>query len=209
MDKSKVAVDTYNEIASIYSEEYFNDKSDLPYLDNFLSLLPSKARILDMGCGPGQFSKYLYDKGFEVEGIDLSENMLEIAKKEVPEVRFKLMDMRNLNYKSNSFDGLLVSYSLIHIASDDIPLTLKGFARILKPGGCAFFITQKGRPDHIVEEPLKKGQKMFINFFTPKRICSLLLKSGFTILSQKETKISDPNSLSRKVIYTIARKANN
>ena len=62
MDKSKLAVNTYNKIADVYTKEYFDDLSDAPFIDKFLELLPLKAKILDIGSGPGQFSKYIKEK---------------------------------------------------------------------------------------------------------------------------------------------------
>jgi len=160
MDKSKFAVSTYNKIADAYTKQYFNDLTDLPYIDKFLLKLPASAKILDIGCGPGTFTQYLQQKGFEVEGIDLSEEMIKIAKEKVPGVTFRLMDMRKLEYPDNSFGGLLVAYSLIHIPSEEIPSTLLGFKKVLKTGGYMMIIAQGGEPDKIVDEPLKEGEKI-------------------------------------------------
>lgn len=107
MDKSNFAVSTYNRIADLYANQYFEDLTDVPYIFKFLSLLPEKASILDVGCGPGQFTKYMLEKGYAVDSIDLSSKMIEVAQKRVPGGKFTLMDMRNLTFKTHSFDGLL------------------------------------------------------------------------------------------------------
>ena len=64
------------------------------------------------------------DKGFQVIGIDYSNEMLGTARNKVPDGSFRHMDMRELDFEEESFDGLLVAYSLIHIPSEDIPKTL-------------------------------------------------------------------------------------
>lgn len=207
MDKSKFAVSTYNKIASKYTQQYFDDLTDLPYIDKFLDKLPSKAKILDVGCGPGTFSKYLYSKGFIVEGVDLSDEMIKIAQKKVPGVNFRLMDMRKLSFENEYFDGLLVAYSLIHIPTEEIPTTIKGFYKILKPGGIVMIIAQKGLPDKIVDEPLKAGEKIFINFFTKERLINFLTQSGFEVTYQEEVSTKDVDSLSDMVIYTVAKRS--
>ena len=168
MNKSKLITSTYNKIADKYTQKYLDDLSDIPHIDKFLKYLPEKARVLDVGCGPGTFTRHLVKKGFEVEGIDSSSEMLRIAREKVPDIKFKLMDMRNLRYEENEFNGLLVAYSLIHIPSEEIPRTLDGFYRVLKSGGVILVIAQKGEQDRIVDEPLKKGEKIFINFFAKK-----------------------------------------
>jgi len=206
MDNTQLVISTYNKIAHKYTNKYFTDKTDFPYIDKFVSFLPKNSRILDIGCGPGTFSKYLINKGFKVEGIDLSEEMLKIARLKVSEVKFNLMDMRNLEYPINSFDGLIVPYSLIHIATEEIPKTLDGFNRILKQNGLILIIAQAGEPDRIVDETLIKGRKMFINFFTRKKLKDYLTNTGFEVIFQKEKQINDIDSFSDRVIYTIARK---
>jgi|SRR3990172_419921 len=206
MDQNKVAINTYNKIAKIYTKKYFEDFSDIKYIDRFLTYLSKKSKILDVGCGPGMSTKYLLNKDYIAEGIDLSLEMLRIAKEKNPEAMFTLMDMRKLNYKPDSFDGLLVSYSLIHIPSKDIPSTLKGFNKILKPNGYILIIVQKGRKDSIVNEPFNPDEKMFVNFFTIKRLTNYLEDAGFKIVFNKVVPIEDNDALSDTVIYIIAKK---
>jgi len=207
MDKSKLAVNTYNKIANTYTKEYFNDLSDASYIDRFLEILPSNSKILDVGSGPGQFSKYIKEKGFDVCGVDFSDKMVAIAKKKIPEVPFQKMDMRKLNFKPKTFDGLLVSYSLIHIPSNQIPETLKGFYRVLKPNGILEVIAQKGKANQVIDGPFLPTEKMFFNFFTKDRISKFLKKAGFEIIFQEEKPTQDPNSVGNLIIYTIVRKA--
>ena len=132
--------------------------------------------------------------------------MIKIAQQKVPNCKFQVMDMRHLTYGDHSFEALLSAYSLIHIPSEEILSTLKGFYRILKSGGVLGIITQAGEPDQLVDEPLKKGERIFINFFTPERLSNFLKESGLEIIYQKEFPTQDPDSLSSKVIYTIAKK---
>lgn len=205
-DKSKLAVNTYNKIAGVYTKEYFDDLSDAPYLDKFLKMLSSRSKILDIGSGPGQFSKYINERGFDVSGIDYSDEMVAIAKKKVPSVTFQKMDMRKLEFEPETFDALLVSYSLIHIPSNQIPSTLKGFNRVLKPNGYIEVIAQKGKANQVIDEPFMPTEKMFFNFFTKDRISKFLQKAGFGVVFQEEKPTQDPNSVGNKIIYTIARK---
>lgn len=206
MDKSKLAVDTYEKIAGKYAQQYFDDMADVPYIDKFLEKLPINGRILDVGSGPGQFAKHMTEKGFEVIGVDFSKEIVEIAKSKVPNVEFRHMDMRELDFTDNSFDGVFSAYSLIHISSEEVPATLLGFHRVLKAGGFVEIAVQKGEADKIIDEPFMPSEKMFFNFFTEERIANYLKEAGFTIESQEIMSIVDAETMSDKVIYTIARK---
>lgn len=206
VDENQMAVSTYNKIAKIYTDKYFNDKTDIPFIDKFISYLPKGAHVLDVGSGPGTFTKYLIEKDYNAEGIDLSDEMLHIARQKVPEATFIKMDMRHLTFDKESFDGLLVAYALIHIPTPDLQETLRGFYRVLKPNGYSLFIAQKGKPDQIVDEAFKPDEKMFFNFFTKERLNTLLTKAGFRVVVQEEHKSQDTESMSDTIIYTIAKK---
>lgn len=206
MDKNQTAITTYDKIADEYSKHYFDDLKDLPYIDRFLNRLPKNGKILDVGCGPGQFSKYMTDKGFVVTGVDFLNQMIEIAKTKAPAVEFRFMDMRKLEFDECSFDGLLSAYSLIHIPSDEIANTLNGFMKLLKSGGYLEIIVQKGRADRVVDEPLMPTEKMFINFFTIARLFGYLFAAGFNVIYSEEASLGDSESMSDKVIYAIAQK---
>lgn len=114
--------------------------------------------------------------------------------------------MRNLNFSDEYFDGLLVAYSLIHIPSEEIPTTLKGFYRVLKPGGHVEVIAQKGESDRTIDEPFMPSQKMFFNFFTKEKLGKLHSAAGFSIVYSHEGNSLDPDSVSDKILYVIGRK---
>src|SRR3974390_2519613 len=63
-----------------------------------LNELPSGARILDVGCGTGHLSKRLFDRGYLVTGIDISEDMLEYARLKLPQAEFQKADACDFHY---------------------------------------------------------------------------------------------------------------
>ena len=115
-------VDTYRKIAHTHTDLYFDISFDSEQVDKFLSYLPRKAKVLDIGSGPGNFTKYIFDKGFEIEGVDISPEMLQIAQEKVPGITFSYMDMRKLEFLDEHFDGIISAYSLIHIESADFEI---------------------------------------------------------------------------------------
>lgn len=199
-------VPTYQKIAKRYAALYFHDTGDHPYINQFLKLLPNGSRILDAGCGNGNYTQYILRSGYRCEGIDLSPAMLSIARDRVPGVKFTLMDMRRLDYSSQSFDGILAAYSLIHIPSAQLHETLSEFYRVLKDDGAILIIVQKGLSDRIRNEPLARGQKIFMNFFSVRRLTDYLIEAGFTVFNHTEKQIFDPDALSQSVIYMTAGK---
>ncbi len=93
---------TYNKIAEDWVKDHNKDDWWQEGTDTFLSLLPVGASLLDVGCGGGVKTKYISNKGYKVSGIDFSEKMIEIAKRELPELSFDVVDVYELDeYKKN------------------------------------------------------------------------------------------------------------
>jgi ubiquinone/menaquinone biosynthesis C-methylase UbiE len=195
--------DTYSKIAQIYADAFFNDTRDLPFIKQLAARLKPGDRVLDLGCGPGQFSKWLSEQGFAVEGIDNSPEMLAIARSKVPAVSFRQMDMRQLDFADHSFHAVLSAYSIIHIPSSELPGVLLEIRRVLKPGGLALFITQQGEPDRVVDDPLLEGTKVFVNFFAKNRLNQFLSDADFKMVAQGTGKEATAEVLSGTVIWTL------
>ena len=179
-EKKKTVIDDYDDIAQEYTEEFFKDTSDNKYIDKFLYSLDG-TKILDVGCGNGKDCKYILEKGFDINGIDLSVGMLKIAIEKVPNGNFEIMDMTNITYSEDSYDGIISNCSLFHIPSEELPKTLESFRRILKPNGKLLLILQEGNGETMVEEPYRPGVHIYMNYFSTEQIQSLLKEYGFSI----------------------------
>ena len=94
-------------------------------------------KVLELGCGTGLFTEKIYKatKANIIAG-DISEDLLEVARKKVPEVVFKLEDAMNLNYPEHTFDVVCGSSILHHL---DMEQCYKEILRVLKPGGRMVF----------------------------------------------------------------------
>ena len=73
--------------------------------------------------------------GYEVTGVDFSENMLRLATKNVPRAKFVEKNMTELDFETESFDGLTAFYSIIHVRKEKHFQLFRRFHRILKPEG--------------------------------------------------------------------------
>ena len=204
MDQSKQAVLVYEKIAKAYAK-VFNKLSD--HIDEFLRLIPEKGRILDAGCGIGTDSAYIKSRGFNVIGIDLSKEMLKLAKQKFPEINFKLMDIRELHFQPNSFDGIFASFSLIHIPKKEVFPILKKFYNMLKENGVIYIALHEGKPEEVfIDEPLYPDMKLFLNIFSYEEIKDLLIKSKFKIIRKYDRKPESNVELNFKKLFIIARK---
>lgn len=96
---------------------------------------PKAATLLEVGCGTGQFLVRLRDS-FDVEGLDVSPAMLEVARRRVPEVPLHVADMRAFDL-GRTFDAVLCLFSSIGymVTPDDLRTALATMAQHVAPGG--------------------------------------------------------------------------
>lgn len=91
--------------------------------------------IIDVGCGPGQWTHFLSEHNLEVEGIDPTPEFVVSAQRRYPDIRFRIGQAEHLRVDGETFGGILSWCSLIHTDPELIDSALTEFARCLRPGG--------------------------------------------------------------------------
>ena len=178
---SKLVEQGYNKIAVDYYSHRNLSKFNSE-LGKFVSLLSENPHVLDLGCGAGiPTAKFLTEKGIRVTGIDLSETMLNLARKNVPSADFIQMDMNDLKFNENTFDGIISVYALFHVPREKHFEIFKNVFRIMNAGG----ILMINVGTHESEGTSRFfGVPMFWSNFNPKTTLDLVKKVGFSIISE-------------------------
>ncbi len=102
--------------------------------------VPKTGKLLEMGCGAGNISLRLADRGYEVHGLDIAPTAIEWAQEQARErkleIDFRVGDVLDLkDYADESFDFVLDGHCLHCIIGDDRKLFLASAFRVLKPQG--------------------------------------------------------------------------
>lgn len=113
-------------------------RREAPFLEEVLGRGPDR-RLLDLGCGTGEHSRYLASQGFEVVGVDRSESMLAKAEEagSEPRVRFVRGDLKDLgSLVEGSFDGAIsLGNTLPHLSDrGELDAFLVGLRAHLRQG---------------------------------------------------------------------------
>jgi ubiquinone/menaquinone biosynthesis C-methylase UbiE len=98
-------------------------------------------RVLDVGCGTGRDSVHFAGRGFDVQAIDASTEMLRIARSRG--VRARQLPMQRLEARS-AYDGIWAAASLIHLPKSEIRGVLRRLMRALLPSGVLFISLKEG-----------------------------------------------------------------
>ena len=129
-----------------------------------------------MGCGPGlPITKELVDRGFNVTAIDISDTMIEAAKKNVPGVKYIRVSMTDIDF-DNEFDGVNSSYTMLCLNPDNYKKTAAKVARSLKKGGFFLLSLNEPSPDHIDGDNVAEliGEKLYSTPYTESEIREII-----------------------------------
>jgi SAM-dependent methyltransferase len=94
--------------------------------------------VLELGCGTGSFTRELARSGADVVAIDVSPELLEIARANcsAPNVQYQIQNAYALSYPEGAFDSIVGSSVLHHL---EIEAAIRDMYRVLKPGGTIYF----------------------------------------------------------------------
>ncbi|MCX6236781.1 MAG: class I SAM-dependent methyltransferase, partial [Bacteroidia bacterium] len=132
----------YSTLAEIYHEMYqhvFDYDKEFHFYDSILKAKNCQ-KILEIGCGSGMLARRFLENGYDYLGLDLFNEMLEIARREVKSDRFIQCDMRNLSF-DRQFDAILITGRSISYVTENKGIidTLTGVNRSLKDNGLFVF----------------------------------------------------------------------
>lgn len=104
-------------------------------IDSYLPARGNGLRVLDIGCGTGHYMARLRARGFDVAGVDGSEEMLIHARVNNPESRLELADVERIPFDGDQFDYVICIEVLRYLP--DISGPIREMSRLLRPGGAA------------------------------------------------------------------------
>jgi ubiquinone/menaquinone biosynthesis C-methylase UbiE len=188
--KEQITIESYNKTAKEYDKNTNNFIQE-NYKKKFLSKIKSGGLILDIGCGAGRDAKYFTEKGYEVIGIDMSSELLNIAKLNAPKAKFKLMNMKNIEFDSNTFDGIWANASLVHLPQEYLVKVLSSIYKILKPNGYFYVSVKQGEGEMLSSDSRYKGVEKFWSYYSEEEFKKALLNAHFTVLKYDISKIDN------------------
>jgi SAM-dependent methyltransferase len=91
--------------------------------------------VADVGCGTGRLAPFLAARGLEPRGVDLSPDMVRVARRDNPGFDYQVADLRELPFGDATLAGVVCWYSLMYLAPEDRPGAFAELARVVRPGG--------------------------------------------------------------------------
>lgn len=166
--------------AALFGDELAGKPLDRALLAAFAETVSGP--VADLGCGPGHVTAHLHGLGCAAFGVDLSPEMVAVARRTYPAVSFSLGDMTQLDITSESLGGIVAFYSIIHLPPDLLPVALAEFARVLAPSGQVLLAFQTGAGERLHQTDWH-GHAVALDHYrrTPADVAAQLATAGLHV----------------------------
>ena len=133
----------YDLVAEAYVEQFLHELDHKPFdrmlLSWFAEQVPHPDPIVEMGCGPGHIAAFLHARGANISGIDLSPGIVEVARRQFPDIDFHQGDMLGLDLEPDALAGIAAFYAIVHFTLSEVEAALSEFRRVLRKDGILLF----------------------------------------------------------------------
>ena len=177
----------YDTIAEAYVEYVRDEMASQPFERAMLAVFAELVggKVLDVGCGTGRITAHLHELGLDISGVDLSPEMLGIARRTNPHLEFEIGSMTDLDLPAAGFGGIVAWYSMFYVPPELHHDVLTRFHRALVPGGRLLLGFHAG-DDSAVHHQQLGGFDVDLNSYRldPERLCERLTAAGFAVHAQ-------------------------
>lgn len=204
MDKYFETFDSWNRMASQYEDQFMElTLYDHSYQFIISSIKTANAKILEIGCGPGNISKYLLSRrtDLEIHGIDVAPKMIVLAKKNNPGAHYEIMDARNINELSAKYDGIIAGFCLPYLSQKDSEKLIGDSLNLLHKNGLLYLSFIEGDENKSGYQTGSTNNRCYVYYHHLEKLENHLLNTGFEIL--KIFKVDYTRSNGETEIHTI------
>jgi ubiquinone/menaquinone biosynthesis C-methylase UbiE len=174
----------YDTVAESYAD-LVRDELDGRHLEHGLLATfadrVSTGGVLEVGCGTGRIAHQLHRLGLDVAGIDLSPNMIEVAQREHPNLRFGVGSMEALDAGDSSLAGIVAWYSIIHTPPHQLSTIFAELHRVLVPDGLLLLEFQAGNERVRLEQAYGHSVSYDAYRLDPDAVAGMLVEANFEV----------------------------
>jgi len=202
------AKEIFDQYAQVYEERFMDVSIYAQSLNQFCSHLSENAQLLELGCGPGNVTRFLLDQLPKVQilATDVSPNMLELAKKNAPAAKIAELDCRDILSLGQKFDAIVAAFCMPYLTLEEAQLFIQDCSKMLHEDGMLYLSTMEGEADRCgVKLPSSGiGPGTYMAFYTENFLRTNLENVGFSVTFCERAQQSPESDID---LLLIARRA--
>lgn len=195
----------FDSIGERYDEAFPRKEGQEDRVRRLLDLLPPGAHVLDLGSGTGvPTARQLVAAGARVTGYEISERMIEIARRNVPEATFVRADILDLQPVEASYDAIVAFFSLLCLPRARIPEALSRIRASLVPGGLLCLAMVEGDLD---DAPLSfLGSEVRVSVYPRPELRRVVEEAGLVIEDERIVSYQPEGARSEVQVFLTCRR---
>jgi ubiquinone/menaquinone biosynthesis C-methylase UbiE len=174
---------SYNLSAEKYKAKFVDYQPYRKSIEKFISFLPPKCTILDLGCGPGINAQHFIAHGHQVTGIDFSAEMIKIARATSPTGTFWEEDVNQIRL-DKKYAAICASFVIVHLSDQETNRLLKKLPRLLTGAAPKLYLSFMTGKKPGFETTSFSENPVFFNYYDKNAVINNLAKLGFVLLSE-------------------------
>lgn len=188
-----LSIQRFDQFADEYAQRFMDLKDYADSIERFCDWIGKpEPNILELACGPGNVTRMLKIRFPEskITAIDLAPQMIEIARKHLPDIDFRVMDVRNISAIPEKFDAIMCSFCLPFLSKADAAKMIADCADRLVAGGVLYVSTMEGGEDRAGFEmtSFSGNSEIYFNYHRQQDLTDAFTSSGFEI---RQIKLQD------------------
>jgi cyclopropane fatty-acyl-phospholipid synthase-like methyltransferase len=178
MDQYQETFETWDKLAQLYQDKFMdldNYNASYDFICNTLS--EAQTKVLEIGCGPGNITKYLLNKrpDLKVLATDVAPNMVALAKANNPSAEFAVLDSRQLHEIKTKYDALLAGFCIPYLSTEDCKKLIADASVLINQNGLLYLSFVEGDPQHSGFQTGSSGDRAYFYFHdlnTIEKLCT-------------------------------------
>lgn len=210
MKRNENTLKNWNKLAQAYQDKFMEMDLYNETYDEFCRVIANNdARILEMGCGPGNITKYLLDKhpDYSILATDTAPSMIELGKINVPKAEFQLLDVRDVVSLNQKFDAILCGFVIPYLTQNETEEFIKNSRQLLNENGILYLSCIEKEKAYSETQTSSDGKVMMeVNYHDAHHLLESLKENQFEALSVIRINYPKPNGDTDIHLVIIAQK---
>lgn len=212
MKPNTTTLHNWNQLAQAYQDKFMEmDLYNATY-DQFCEAITiDDAHILELGCGPGNITKYILEQKpkYAILATDTAPSMIELGKINVPKAQFQLLDVRDMLALNQTFDAILGGFVVPYLNPVETEQFIADSFQMLNQNGILYFSCIEKETSYSETQTSSDGEvTMEVNYHDASYLIASLEKNNFQLLSLFRIDYPKPNGTSDIHLVIIAQKTN-